>query len=192
MEVGPLARMIVGYLKDSPIIKPVMQQWMDQYKLELIDFSTTMGRTVTRAIEAEICNEYIFDFISDLIENIKYYDEETWTKYQFEDLPKDSRGSAIYEVPRGVLAHFVDIKESKIANYQVIAPTTWNASPRDDKQRGPYEESMIGLKLNDPNNPLEVLRVVHSFDPCLACAVHVMDIKGKTIAEYKVNSMCSI
>jgi len=192
MEVGPLARMMVGYLKDSPIIKPVMQQWMDQYKLELIDFSTTIGRTVTRAIEAEICNEYIFDFISDLIENIKYYNEETWTKYQFEDLTKTSRGSGIYEVPRGVLAHFVDIKEAKIANYQVIAPTTWNASPRDDKQRGPYEESMIGLKLNDPNNPLEVLRVVHSFDPCLACAVHVMDMKGKTIAEYKVNSMCSI
>ena len=192
MEVGPLARMMVGYLKGSPIIKPVMQQWMDRYKLELIDFSTTMGRTVARAIEAEICNEYIFDFISDLIENIKYYNEETWTKYQFEDLPKTSRGSGIYEVPRGVLAHFVDIKESKIANYQVIAPTTWNASPRDDTQRGPYEESMIGLKLNDPNNPLEVLRVVHSFDPCLACAVHVMDMKGKTMAEYKVNSMCSI
>ena len=97
----------------------------------------------------------------------------------------------MYEVPRGVLSHFVDIKESKINNYQVIAPTTWNASPRDDKQRGPYEEAMIGVKLDDPSNPLEILRVVHSFDPCLACAVHVMDIKGHTIAEYKVNSICS-
>jgi len=192
MEVGPLARMVVGYLKDSPVIKPLMQEWMDKYNLELIDFSTTMGRTVTRAIEAEICNEYIFDFISDLIENIKYYDEETWTKYTFETLEKDARGNAVFEVPRGVLSHFVDIKDSKIANYQVIAPTTWNASPRDDKQRGPYEEAMIGVKLDDPTNPLEILRVVHSFDPCLACAVHVMDIKGQTIAEYKVNNICQV
>ncbi len=192
MEVGPLSRMIVGYIKDSPIIKPVMQEWMDKYDLELTHFSSTIGRTVTRAIEAEICNEYIFDFINDLIENIKYYDEETWTKYTFETLENSARGNAVYEVPRGVLSHFIDIKESKINNYQVIAPTTWNASPRDDKQRGPYEEAMIGVKLDDPSNPLEILRVVHSFDPCLACAVHVMDIKGQTIAEYKVNSLCQV
>jgi len=191
MEVGPLARMLVGYLKDSPIIKPVMQEWMEKHDLELIDFSSTIGRTVTRAIEAEICNEYIFDFINDLIENIKYYDEETWTKYAFEALKENARGSAVYEVPRGVLSHFIDITDTKINNYQVIAPTTWNASPRDDKQRGPYEESLIGIKLNDPSNPLEVLRVVHSFDPCLACAVHVMDFRGETLAKYKINASCS-
>jgi quinone-reactive Ni/Fe-hydrogenase large subunit len=191
MEVGPLARMIVGYLKDSPIIKPVMQEWMDKYDLELIDFSSTIGRTVARAIEAEICNEYIFDYINDLLENIKYYNEETWTKYSFEALEQNTRGNAVYEVPRGVLSHFIDIKDAKINNYQVIAPTTWNASPRDNTQRGPYEESLIGIKLNDPNNPLEVLRVVHSFDPCLACAVHVMDMKGNSISEYKIKPACS-
>lgn len=186
MEVGPLARMLVGYLKESKIIKPHMQKFMEESKIELDDFSTTIGRNAARAIEAEICCKYVFDFMSEMIENIKYYDEESWTKYSFEALPLSSEGRGIFEVPRGVLGHFVKIDNAKIKNYQAVVPTTWNASPKDSKgARGPYEESIVGLKLSDPKNPLEVLRVVHSFDPCLACAVHVIDAKGKELSKYK-------
>ncbi len=193
MEVGPLARMLIGYVKGSPVIKPYMERFMEASGMELMDFSTTVGRNAARAVESQVCCDYIFDFISELIENIKYYDEETWTKYLFEELPLASQGRGLYEVPRGMLSHFVRIEEAKIANYQAVVPTTWNASPKDAKGvRGPYEESLIGIKLDDPSSPLEVLRVVHSFDPCLACAVHIIDTKGRELSHYKVNSACSI
>ena len=131
--------------------------------------------------------------MSNLIENIKYYDETTWTKYVFEELPKAAEGAGIFEVPRGVLGHFVRIEEARIANYQAVVPTTWNASPKDaHNRRGAYEESLIGLKLSDPSAPLEVLRVIHSFDPCLACAVHVIDVRGRELSRYKISPLCSV
>jgi quinone-reactive Ni/Fe-hydrogenase large subunit len=161
--------------------------------MKLIDFSSSVGRNAARAIEAQICCDYLFDFMSELIENIKYYDETTWTKYVFEEMPKTTKGAGIFEVPRGILSHFVRIEEAKVANYQVVAPTTWNASPKDATgQRGPYEEALIGVKLSDPSRPLEVLRVVHSFDPCLACAVHVIDTKGRELSHYKIQTVCSV
>ncbi len=193
MEVGPVARMLIGYSQGAKSISAYMQQFMDRSGMTLQDFDTTIGRNAARAVEAQVCCAATFDYMNDLIENIKYYDEETWTKYDFETLPITAQGHAFYEVPRGVLSHFVRIEEARIANYQVIAPTTWNASPKDVKDlRGPYEESLIGLKLADPSQPLEVLRAVHSFDPCLACAVHVIDLKGVEISRYKISSACSI
>jgi len=193
MEVGPVARMIISYSRGAKSVTPYMQRFMEESGMKLQDFDTTIGRNAARAVEAQICCAYTFDYMNDLIENIKYYDEETWTKYDFEALPTKADGSAFYEVPRGVLSHFVRIEDAKIANYQVIAPTTWNASPKDAADlRGPYEESLIGLKLADPSQPLEVLRAVHSFDPCLACAVHVMDIKGHELSRYRVNAGCSL
>ncbi len=193
MEVGPLSRMLIGYLKDSPVIKPYMERFMEATDLELIDFSTTLGRNAARAVEAQVCCDYLFDFCSDLIENIKYYDEETWTKYDFAALPLSAQGRGMFEVPRGVLGHFIRIDEAKIANYQAVVPTTWNASPKDSGGvRGPYEESLVGITLADPSAPLEVLRVVHSFDPCLACAVHVIDAKGKELSHYKIAAACTL
>ncbi|MCL4431210.1 MAG: nickel-dependent hydrogenase large subunit [Epsilonproteobacteria bacterium] len=193
MEVGPVARMIVGTVKNSPVIKPYMDRFMSQSGMKLIDFSTSVGRNAARAVEAQICCDYLFDFMSDLIENIKYYDETTWTKYVFEELPTTSKGAGIFEVPRGILSHFIKILEGKVANYQVVAPTTWNASPKDAiGKRGPYEEALIGIKLADPTQPLEVLHVIHSFDPCLACAVHVIDTKGRELSRYKIQTVCSV
>ncbi len=193
MEVGPLARMIVGYAKNSPVVRPYVERFMKRAHMELIDFSSTVGRNAARAVEAQICCDYLFDTMSDLIENIKYYDESTWTKYVFEELPTEARGAGIFEVPRGVLSHFVRIEESKIANYQAVVPTTWNASPKDARNgRGAYEESLIGIRLEDPTAPLEVLRAVHSFDPCLACAVHVIDTKGKELSHYKISPVCTL
>jgi len=192
MEVGPLSRMLVGYLKDSEVIKPYMERFMKATGMELMDFSTTLGRNAARAVEAQVCCDYLFDFCSDLIENIKYYDEQTWTKYDFGALPKAAQGRGIFEVPRGVLGHFIRIDDAKIANYQAVVPTTWNASPKDaGGARGPYEESLVGITLEDPSAPLEVLRVVHSFDPCLACAVHVIDARGRELSRYKIDPVCS-
>lgn len=187
MEVGPLSRMLVGYVNNSKIIKPYMQEFMDENTLELKDFSTTIGRNAARAIESQIVCEFIFDIVNDLLENIKYYDETTWSKYDFDSLPSDADGYGLFEVPRGVLCHFIKIEDKKVANYQAVVPTTWNASPKDEfGLRGAYEESLIGIKIEDITKPLEVLRVVHSFDPCLACAVHIIDTKGKELGKYKI------
>jgi quinone-reactive Ni/Fe-hydrogenase large subunit len=193
MEVGPAARMIVGWLKGSSIVRPAMESFMQETGMELLDFSSTVGRNAARALEAKICCDVIFDFSSALIENIKYYDEETWTKYDFDALPKEAQGRGIHEVPRGVLAHFVKIGEARILNYQAVVPTTWNASPKDARGvRGPYEESLVGIRLADPEKPLEVLRVIHSFDPCLACAVHIVDTKGKKVSQYSIRTACRL
>ncbi len=111
-------------------------------------------------------------------------------KYDFEKLQKDAKGRAFLEVPRGVLSHFVNIKDAKIDNYSVIAPTTWNATPKNfDGLRGAYEEALVGIKIQDTSKPLEVLKVLHSFDPCLACAVHVIDAEGKELSRYKIKTL---
>ena len=186
MEVGPLARMIVGYASDSKIIKPYIEDFLSEANIKIEDMFSSVGRNVARGLEARICADYIFDFVSDLIENIKYYDEETWSKYNFDTLPTSTKGRGIYEVPRGTLSHFVRIEDAKVANYQAVVPTTWNASPKDSNGiAGSYEQALIGLEIKDSSSPLEVLRVIHSFDPCIACAVHIVDTKGKELSRYK-------
>nr|WP_321265914.1 nickel-dependent hydrogenase large subunit [uncultured Sulfurimonas sp.] len=190
METGPLARVLISYKKDNKLIKSFVDEFLDATDLELIDLSTTVGRNGARAIETGYICEYIFKLVSRLIQNIKYYDTETWGKYDFESLNKDAKGRAFLEVPRGTLSHFVNVKNQKIDNYSVIAPTTWNATPKNfDGVRGAYEEALIGVKIEDTSKPLEVLRVLHSFDPCLACAVHIVDTKGKELSRYKIKSL---
>ena len=190
METGPLARVLVSYSKGNKLIKSFVDEFLADTDLELIDLSSTVGRNCARAIETNYICEYIFKLVSRLIQNIKYYDTETWTKYDFNALKKDAKGRAFFEVPRGVLSHFVNIKGEKIENYSVIAPTTWNATPKNyDGLRGAYEEALVGIKIEDTSKPLEVLRVLHSFDPCLACAVHVIDSQGKELSRYKINTL---
>jgi quinone-reactive Ni/Fe-hydrogenase large subunit len=187
MECGPLARMLISYTKNNEHVKPYVDRFLNETNLELIDLSTTVGRNAARAIETQYIAEYLFKFISDLLQNLTYYDTETWGKYDFEALPKTAKGQAFFEVPRGLLSHFINIEDQKIANYSVIAPTTWNASPKNhDGRRGAYEEALIGIKIADTDNPLEALRVIRSFDPCLACAVHVIDASGKRLDRYKI------
>jgi quinone-reactive Ni/Fe-hydrogenase large subunit len=190
MESGPLARVLVSYHKGNDLIKSFVDEFLEETGLEIMDLSTTVGRNAARAIESLYICEYIFKLVSRLIQNIKYYDTDTWTKYDFEKMPKDTKGSSFLEVPRGVLAHLVDIKDAKIQNYSVIAPTTWNATPKNlDGLRGAYEEALIGITVEDTSKPLEVLRVLHSFDPCLACAVHIVDTKGKELSRYKIKTV---
>ena len=190
MESGPLARVLISYKQENSTIKSFVDEFLDATNLELIDLSTTVGRNAARAIESGYICEYIFKLVSQLIQNIKYYDTETWGKYDFEKLDKDAKGRAFLEVPRGTLSHFINIKNQKIDNYSVIAPTTWNATPKNfDGARGAYEEALIGIKIEDTDKPLEVLRVLHSFDPCLACAVHIIDTKGKELSSYKIKTL---
>ncbi len=187
METGPLARVIISYKKENILIKSFVDEFLKDTDLELMDLSTTVGRDAARAIETGYICEYIFKLVSRLIQNIKYYDTETWAKYDFDSLKKRAKGRAFLEVPRGTLSHFIKIQDAKIENFSVIAPTTWNATPRNfDGVRGAYEEALLGLKIEDTSKPLEVLRVLHSFDPCLACAVHIIDAKGKNLGKYKI------
>lgn len=190
MESGPLARVLVSYLKGNKLIKSFVDEFLESTDLELIDLSSTVGRNCARAIETSYVCEYIFKLVSRLIQNVKYYDTDTWSRYDFNELDKTTKGRAFFEVPRGVLSHFVNIKDAKIENFSVIAPTTWNASPKSlDGLRGAYEEALIGIKIEDTSKPLEVLRVLHSFDPCLACAVHIIDTKGKELSRYKIKTI---
>lgn len=187
METGPLARVLISYKKQNPLIQSFVDEFLKVTNLELLDLSTSVGRNAARAIESAYICEYIFKLVSRLLQNIKYYDTQTWAKYDFEQLKKETKGRAFLEVPRGMLSHFISIKEAKIQNYSVIAPTTWNATPKNfDGVRGAYEEALIGVKIQDPSKPLEVLKIIHSFDPCLACAVHVIDAKGKELSRYKL------
>ena len=189
METGPLARVLISYKKGNKLIKSFVDEFLDSTGLELMDLSTTVGRNAARAIESGYICEYIFKLVSRLIQNIKYYDVDTWTRFDFVALEKDAKGRAFFEVPRGTLRHFVSIKNQKIENFSVIAPTTWNATPKNfDGVRGAYEEALIGVKIEDTSKPLEVLRVIHSFDPCLACAVHIVDTKGKELSRYKIKT----
>ena len=190
METGPLARVLISYKKENLLINSFVDEFLEDTDLELMDLSTTVGRNAARAIETGYICEYIFKLVSRLIQNIKYYDTDTWVKFDFDSLEKEAKGRSFLEVPRGVLSHFVNIKEAKIDNYSVIAPTTWNATPKNfDGKRGAYEEALVGLKIEDISKPLEVLRVLHSFDPCLACAVHVIDTNGKELSRYKIKTI---
>ena len=125
-----------------------------------------------------------------LIENLKV-DQETYTSYRI-DKEKEYKGRFIGEVPRGMLSHWVRIKNGVISNYQAVVPSTWNAGPEDSRGlKGPYESNLVGMKVKDITQPLEIIRVIHSFDPCIACAVHVMDTKGNELGIYKVDPVYS-
>ncbi|WP_424208823.1 nickel-dependent hydrogenase large subunit [Arcobacter sp.] len=187
METGPVARLLISYLNNNTAINSFVDEFLKETSLSLEDLNSTVGRNCARAIESQYICEYIFKLVSNLIQNIKYYDTNTWDKYNFSELIKDASGYVFLEVPRGVLLHSINIENAKIKNYQIIAPTTWNATPKNsDGIRGAYEEALIGIEIKDLEKPLEVLKVLHSFDPCLACAVHIIDTKGKYLGEYKV------
>ncbi|MGD9124811.1 MAG: nickel-dependent hydrogenase large subunit, partial [Desulfarculaceae bacterium] len=144
---------------------------------------STLGRTAARCIETKIYADHLVDEITDLIANVKAGKTATWKSF---DMTK-GMGSGMVDVPRGALGHWVKIKDSKIDNYQMVVPSTWNLGPRCAKGKlGPVEEALIGTPIADPEKPLEVLRTVHSFDPCIACGVHVIDRNSGDEYEVKV------
>lgn len=186
-EVGPLAAIIVGLAAKNPRITKIAQQFLKDSGLPVGALFSTLGRTAARLLECKLSADYGIEAFNALIANIKSGDTKTCAPYVI-DKNKSYKGRYIGNVPRGMLSHWVRIENGVIANYQAVVPSTWNAGPRDAKgQKGPYEASLIGIKIANITQPLEIIRTIHSFDPCIACAVHLVDLKGNDLGEYKVN-----
>ncbi len=190
MQVGPLAQVLAGYAAGHPLFK----KYVD-YALATLSSLTgksigagvvhsTLGRHLARALRTAVLADQALDHWGRLANNIGSGDTTSFNPPTF---PKgEQRGFGVHEAPRGTLSHWVVIRDGKIANYQAVVPSTWNAGPRDGQgQLGPYEASLLGNPVADPERPLEVVRTIHSFDPCIACAIHTLDAGGRQIAEVK-------
>jgi len=189
MEVGPLARMLVAYASGHKRVREVVDMVLRELSVGPAALFSTLGRIAARGIETLVTAEMLPVWINELAENMKKGDRKIHygEKWDPATWPVEARGYGFYEAPRGALGHWVLIRDKKIANYQCVVPSTWNGSPRDAKgQRGPYEASLIGTPVADPDEPVEILRTVHSFDPCMACAVHIVDPGGNELTRIKV------
>jgi len=178
MEVGPLARLLVAHAAGVPEVSAGLSKALTTLGLPTEALYSTIGRIVARALESELVVEWMPGWLDALERNmnsgdLRIADTSKWDRSTW---PKSAQGFGPHEPPRGSLAHWVEVSNGTIAHYQAVMPTTWNASPRDAQgQPGPYEQALVGTPVADPTRPLELLRTVHSFDPCLACAVHVLD-----------------
>jgi [NiFe] hydrogenase large subunit len=183
-EVGPLARVLVAYAKGQKDIKPVVDNVLKTLGVDANALFSTLGRTAARGIETLVIGQRVQAWVMELVENIKNGDTKTYEPYE---MPNSGMGVGLNDVPRGSLGHWVQIENKKIKNYQYVVPSTWNLGPRDAKGKlGPVEESLIGTPVADPKRPLEVLRTVHSFDPCIACGVHVIDPDSNEVYKIRV------
>lgn len=193
MEVGPLSRMLVGYARGNKEIQEAVNGALNHLNVPVEALFSTLGRTAARGIETQLVANWTLEFYDTLINNIKNGDErmastENWDPSTW---PTETKGVGFMEAPRGALAHWIKIKDKKTDNYQLVVPSTWNASPRDPKgQRSAYESTLIGTPVADPELPLEIIRTIHSFDPCIACAVHLYDEHGKHISQVQNISSC--
>lgn len=171
LEAGPLARMMVAYLSGKEDAKGLIDSALGELGLSTEALFSVMGRHLARALECKLIADAMADWLWEL--------DLTGPSYTDAPVPESAEGAGLAEAPRGSVGHWLRIEGKKIANYQIITPTNWNASPRDDQgQMGPVEQALIGTPVADPQNPIEVVRVVRSFDPCLACAVHLVDAEG--------------
>lgn len=186
MEVGPLARVLAMYAKGHEQTVALTNGVLDTLGAPVDALFSTLGRTAARAIESKVFADHLRTLYNDLISEISVGNTKTFNgdKWEPSSWPREARGFGFMEAPRGALGHWVVIKDRKIDNFQMVVPTTWNASPRDHKeQAGAYEASLVGTPLAKPEWPLEILRTVHSFDPCMACAIHMVDAEGKDLGE---------
>jgi hydrogenase large subunit len=189
MEVGPLSRMLIAYASGHERVQHWVNAALGALNADASVLFSTLGRTAARCVESLVIAEQLEPWTMELAENIgsgdlaiheqEHWDPSTW--------PAEAQGWGWTEAPRGALGHWIRIKEGKIENYQIVVPSTWNCSPRDaDGQPGAYEAALIGTPVADPELPLEILRTVHSFDPCMACGVHVLDATGNEVVNVKV------
>ena len=191
MQVGPLAQVLIGYTQGHELTKT----YVDHVLSEISTLAgaqvgpgalhSTLGRHAARAIRAAMLSDLALKHWQLLVDNVGSGDLEIFNKPTF---PKgEIQGFGIHEAPRGALSHWIVIQDGVIKNYQCVVPSTWNAGPRDDKGKaGPYEASLVGNPIADAEKPLEILRTIHSFDPCIACAVHMLDPEGNEKAKVKV------
>jgi len=184
MEVGPLARVLVAYASGSQEVKDVVDSTLKTLDVPVTALFSTLGRTAARGLETKLIAGWAKEFYNQLIANIKRGEVRTadTTLWEPASWPAEARGVGLSEAPRGALAHWIVIRDQKIDNYPLVVPSTWNASPRDAQgQRSAYEAALVGTPIANPDQPVEVLRTIHSFDPCLACAVHIHDEHGSTV-----------
>jgi len=196
MEVGPLARYIIAYASGREYVKEQVDRSLAAFNqstglaLGLKQFlPSTLGRTLARALECELAVDSMLDDWQALVGNIKAGDRATANveKWDPSTWPKEAKGVGLNEAPRGALGHWIRIKDGKIENYQVIVPTTWNGTPRDHLGNiGAYEAALLNTRMERPDEPVEILRTLHSFDPCLACSTHVMSPDGQELTRVKV------
>ncbi len=189
MEVGPLSRMLVAYASGHPRVKELVGAVLQKLGVGPQALFSTLGRVAARAIETLVLAEKQGQWLDELAQNMKRHDVRTHdnSKWDPSSWPADASGAGFHEAPRGALGHWVHIRNGSIANYQCIVPSTWNAGPRDAAgQRGPYEDALVGTPVADPTKPVEILRTIHSFDPCLACGVHVLDARKREIARVRL------
>ncbi len=190
MEVGPLARVLIQYAKGDAFIKDTVNMVLKKLDVGPEVLFSTLGRTAARGVECLQTAYFMRDFYNQLVDNIKKGDLRTFDSSMWDPArwPKEAKGFGYMEAPRGSLGHWIKIKDGKIDSYQIVVPSTWNASPRDHKgQSGAYEAALKGTPMADPEKPVEVLRTIHSFDPCLACASHIIDAEGREITTVRVS-----
>ena len=188
MEVGPLARMLVAYVSGHARVKELVDTVLKALSVGPDALFSTLGRVAARGIETQILAEKLEGWVDALGANmaageLRIHDNSKWDPSTW---PADTMGAGFHEAPRGALGHWVHIHDGVISNYQCVVPSTWNAGPRDAKgRRGPYEEALLGTPVADLQRPLEILRTVHSFDPCMACGVHVVDARRREVARVR-------
>jgi hydrogenase large subunit len=193
MEVGPLARLLVGYGRGNEEIQAAVNGALKHLDVPVDALFSTLGRTAARGIETQLVANWTMEFYDSLMNNIKNGDERmaNMDSWEPESWLSECKGVGFMEAPRGALAHWIKIKDGKTENYQQVVPSTWNASPRDPNgQRSAYESTLIGTPVADPELPLEIIRTIHSFDPCIACAVHLYDEHGNHISQVQNISSC--
>lgn len=190
MEVGPLARVLVAFASGHQDVKAIATEALGKLGVGPAALFSTLGRTAARGIETVLISRQLSVWHDELVARIKGGDVRTFSgdKWDPSTWPKETKGYGFQDAPRGALGHWVKIEDGKVANYQCVVPSTWNASPRDPQGvPGPYEAALMdNHPLVDPARPIEILRTVHSFDPCIACGVHVLDAEGKPVTEVKV------
>jgi hydrogenase large subunit len=178
-EVGPLARMVVAYARGDERVKTIVDSVLSRFDAPVQALFSVLGRHAARALECKLVADAMADWVLQLKPG-----EPVYAEYE---LPETAQGVGLVDGPRGALGHWIRIENGMIANYQCVVPSTWNLSPRDDRdQPGPVEQALIGTRVKDEANPFEVVRIVRSFDPCLACAVHVVDARGWERAGFRV------
>ncbi|MCL2781301.1 MAG: nickel-dependent hydrogenase large subunit [Actinomycetia bacterium] len=189
VEVGPLARMLLAYARGDALVRGHIDAALAALKVGPEALHSTLGRTFARAVEADVLATHSLDVLDQLTANIASGDLNTHDNSKFEpkDWPARCQGVGFVEAPRGTLSHWIKIADQQTERYQMVVPSTWNAGPRDAKgQRGAYEVALQGTPVAKPEQPLELLRTVHSFDPCMACAAHILDADGNPVLEVKV------
>jgi hydrogenase large subunit len=187
--------MLVGYARGNEEIQDAVNGALSHLEVPVEALFSTLGRTAARGLESKLVAGWTLEFYNQLLTNIKNGDTrmasmELWDPAKW---PAEAKGVGFTEAPRGGLAHWIRIKDGKTENYQQVVPTTWNASPRDPNgQLSAYESSLIDTPVADPELPLEIIRTVHSFDPCLACAVHLYDEHGNHVSRVSNVGSCEI